>query len=158
MAFFNYKLTDYTLDTMVVPTASLQKTRRRLWSYSLQVKSTEHTPKTRLIFTTIYLISVRFISEPRPIGSSVGHDGRFSRVPLPVVSADCPCEQFWHGQGCQLFDVVHPALPLLTTALPTLQGAQWFWRGCRVVWHAQTMQASVSWQLPEEVPVDPQGR
>ena len=113
MAFFNYKLTDYTLDTMVVPTASLQKTRRRLWSYSLQVKSTEHTPKTRLIFTTIYLISVRFISEPRPIGSSVGHDGRFSRVPLPVVSADCLCEQFWHGQGCPLFGVVHPAFPLL---------------------------------------------
>ena len=25
----------------------------------------------------------------------------------------------------------------------------WFWRGCRGVWHARTMQASVSWQLPE---------
>ena len=30
---------------------------------------------------------------------------------------------FWHGQGCPLFDVVHPAFPLPTTALPTLQGA-----------------------------------
>ena len=28
-----------------------------------------------------------------------------------------------HGQGCPLFDVVHPAFPLLTTASPTLQGA-----------------------------------
>ena len=31
----------------------------------------------------------------------------------------------------------------------------WFWRGCRGVWHARTMQVSVSWQSPEEVPVDP---
>ena len=34
----------------------------------------------------------------------------------------------------------------------------WFWRSCRGVWHARTMQISVSWQLPEEVPLDPQGR
>ena len=33
----------------------------------------------------------------------------------------------------------------------------WFWRGCRGVWHVRTMQVSVSWQLPEEVRVDPQG-
>ena len=31
-------------------------------------------------------------------------------------------EQFWLGQGCLLFDVVHPAFPLPTTASPTLQG------------------------------------
>ena len=41
----------------------------------------------------------------------------------PVFSAGGPCEQFWHGQGCPLFDVVHPAFPLPTTASPTLQGA-----------------------------------
>ena len=29
----------------------------------------------------------------------------------------------WHGQGCPLFDVVHPAFPPLTKASPTLQGA-----------------------------------
>ena len=34
-----------------------------------------------------------------------------------------PCEQFWHGQGCPLIDVVHPAFPLPTTASPTLQGS-----------------------------------
>ena len=34
-----------------------------------------------------------------------------------------PCEQFWHGQGCPLFDVADPAFPLPTTALPTLQDA-----------------------------------
>ena len=48
---------------------------------------------------------------------------RFSRDPLPVFSAGGPCEQFWHGQGCSLFGVVHPAFPLLTTASPTLQGS-----------------------------------
>ena len=32
-------------------------------------------------------------------------------------------EQFWHGQGCPLFDVVHSAFPLPTTASPTLQCA-----------------------------------
>ena len=33
------------------------------------------------------------------------------------------CEQFWHRQRCPLFDVFHPAFPLPTTALPTLQDA-----------------------------------
>ena len=33
------------------------------------------------------------------------------------------CEQFWRGQGCPLFDVVHPVFPLPTTASPTLQAA-----------------------------------
>ena len=33
----------------------------------------------------------------------------------------------------------------------------WFWRCFRGVWHVRTMQVSVTWQLPEEVPVDPQG-
>ena len=41
-----------------------------------------------------------------------------SRDPLPVFPARSPCEQFWPGQGCPLFGVVHPAFPL-----PTLQGA-----------------------------------
>ena len=38
-------------------------------------------------------------------------------------SAEGFCEQLWHGQGCPLFDVGHPAFPLPTTASPTLQGA-----------------------------------
>ena len=33
------------------------------------------------------------------------------------------CDQFWHGQGSPLFDVVHPAVPLPTTASSTLRGA-----------------------------------
>ena len=40
-----------------------------------------------------------------------------------MFSAGGSCEQFWHGQGCPLFDVVHSAPPLLTKASPTLQGA-----------------------------------
>ena len=53
-----------------------------------------------------------------------GRKGRFSIDPLPVFSAGDPCEQFWHGQGCPLSDVVHPAFPLPTTVSPTFQGAQ----------------------------------
>ena len=34
---------------------------------------------------------------------------------------------------------------------------RWLWRGRCGMWHAQTMQVSILWQLPEEVPVDPQG-
>ena len=52
-----------------------------------------------------------------------GHEGRFSRDFLPVFSAVGPCEQFWHEQGCPLFDVIHPAFLLPTTPSPTFQGA-----------------------------------
>ena len=34
------------------------------------------------------------------------------------------CNHFWHGQRCPLFDAVHPAFPMPTAPLPTLQGAQ----------------------------------
>ena len=67
--------------------------------------------------------SVQFSSVLWPIGSSGGHEGRFSRDPLPVLSAGGPYEQFLHEQICPLFDVVHPAFPLPTTASPTLQDA-----------------------------------
>ena len=40
-----------------------------------------------------------------------------------MFSAGGLCEQFWHGLGCPLFDVVHPAFPLPATPSPTLQGA-----------------------------------
>ena len=56
-------------------------------------------------------------------GGGRGHEEQFSRDPLPVISVEGHCEQFWHGHGCPLFDVVHPAFPLLTTASPTLKGA-----------------------------------
>ena len=67
--------------------------------------------------------SLQFSSVSSPIGSSGGHEERFSRDPLSVFSADGPWKQFWHGQGCLLFDVVLPAFPLLTMVLPTLQDA-----------------------------------
>ena len=35
----------------------------------------------------------------------------------------CRREQFWHGQGCPLFDVVYPAFPLPTMVSPPLHGA-----------------------------------
>ena len=53
----------------------------------------------------------------------LGRRGDMMDDPLPVFISEGPCEQFWHGQGCPLFDVVHPAFPLPTKALPTLEGA-----------------------------------
>ena len=49
-----------------------------------------------------------------------GHEGRFSRDPLPVISAGDHREQFWHGQGCPLFDVVPSSISLSTTVSPPL--------------------------------------
>ena len=68
-------------------------------------------------FFLFFLISEQFLTR-----SSEGHEGRFDRDSLPVFSSGRPCEQFWHGQGYPLFDVVHPAFPLPTAASPTLQG------------------------------------
>ena len=76
-----------------------------------------------LRFSSSLNIFSQFSSVPWPVGSLGGHEGQFSSDPLPVFSAQGPCQQFWHGQGCPLFGVVHPAFPLLTTVLPTLQGA-----------------------------------
>ena len=66
------------------------------------------------------LSSVQFSSVPSSVGSSedmTDMNDEFIRDSLPVFSAGGPCEQFWHGQGCPLFDVVHSAFPLP----PTLQ-------------------------------------
>ena len=126
-----------------------------------------------------------FSSIPWLTGLLGQHEGWFRRDPLPVFSAGGPCEQFWHGQGCPLFHVVHPTFPLPTMMLwavlawagistlsccpssissdnhdiahPLRSPEGWFWRGCHGVWHAHTMQVSISWQLPEEAAVDPKG-
>ena len=71
---------------------------------------------------TVQFSSVRFLDRSDRRGGG-GHEGRFSRDDLPVFSAEGPCEQLWHGQGCPLFDIVHPAFPLPTTASPTLLSA-----------------------------------
>ena len=71
-------------------------------------------------------VPVPMCSSPRVrlwLGVTLGHEGRFRRDPLPVFSAGGSCEQFWHRQINPLFNVVHLALPLTTTASPTLQGA-----------------------------------
>ena len=102
--------------------------------------------------------STQFISVPWLIGSSRGQEGPYSRDLLQAFSAGGPCEQFWHGQGCPLFDVVHPAFPLLTTASPTLQGSLTMILE-RPSWHVTCLNYAsfCSSQLPDEVPVDPQG-
>ena len=38
-------------------------------------------------------------------------------------SAGGPCKQIWHGHICPVFDVVHPAFPLPTTASSIPQDA-----------------------------------
>ena len=48
------------------------------------------------------------------LGSSGGHEGQFSRDPLPVLFAGGHREHFWH---------VHPAFLRPSTMSPTFQGA-----------------------------------
>ena len=48
---------------------------------------------------------------------------RFSRDRFPVCFAVVHREQFRHGQGCSLFDIVHSVVPLPAAASPILQGA-----------------------------------
>ena len=77
---------------------------------------------------TVFAVNVqsRFGSVPGPHGSLGGHEGRFSRALLPVFwffFAGGHREQFWHEQGFPLFEIVHLAFPMPTTASPTLKGA-----------------------------------
>ena len=67
-------------------------------------------------------VYVQFSAVPQPIGSSKVYVGRFSGDSFPVFSAEGHCEQSCQGQGCPLFDVVHPAVPLSTMVSPTLPG------------------------------------
>ena len=47
-----------------------------------------------------------------------------AEILLQSSASGGPCEQFWHGHGCPLFDVVYSSPFLLPTmASPTLQGA-----------------------------------
>ena len=62
------------------------------------------------------LSSVQFTpSTYRVVGE---HEGPFKRDRLPVFSADGHRDQFRHGQGCALFDVVSPALPVQIAVPP----------------------------------------
>ena len=56
-------------------------------------------------------------------GGGTRDDSLRSSSSFFLFSARGPCEQFWHGQGCPLLVVVHPAFPLPTTASPSLHGA-----------------------------------
>ena len=80
-------------------------------------------------------------------GSVQSRDGLGRRENLRDDSADISfqssagthCDFFWLGQGCTLFDVVHPAFPLPSTASPLFPSCPegWFWRGYRGVQHAE---------------------
>ena len=87
--------------------------------------------------------SVLFSSVPWTIGSSGGHEGWFSRDPLPVISAGGPWAVLAWADMSTLWccpssissaddGVVHlPECP---------EG--WLWGGCRAVWHARNIQVS----------------
>ena len=57
-------------------------------------------------------------------------------------SAGGPCEQFWHGQECSLFDDCPSRISSADhgVAHPSRCPEGWFWKGCRGVCHARTMQ------------------
>ena len=106
--------------------------------------------------------SIQFRSVHWPIKSSGGHEGWFSRDHLPVF--------LFGGGGGELLAVrVWVDMSTLWCCPSSISSAyhgvahpqrcpeRWFWRGFRGVWHAWTMRVSVSWQLKEEIPVDPQG-
>ena len=66
------------------------------------------------------MLQVQFSSVSGLTGSSL--DTRDDSAEIVFQSAGRRLEQLWHGQGCLLFDVVHPAFPLPTTASSTRQG------------------------------------
>ena len=74
----------------------------------------------------------------------------YCRRPMWTVLALAGMSTFWYCPSCISsadHGVTHP---------PRCPEG-WFWRGCRGLWHAGTMRVSISRQLPEELPVDPQG-
>ena len=75
--------------------------------WSVQQKWKAHGGKYIIVYklTNVVLFS-QFSSVSWPIGSSTGHEGRFSRDSLPIFSAGGPCEQFWQWPGCRLFHVI----------------------------------------------------
>ena len=75
-----------------------------------------------------------FLQETRVISSAMGRDVHSLMLSIQHFLCD--------------HDVAHP--PWCPEG--------WLWRGCRGVWHVRTMQVFLSWQMPEELPVDPQGR
>ena len=75
------------------------------------------------------------------------------RRPLRAVLAS------WTGPGMSTLGYCPPRISSADHAVthPPNCPEGWFWRGCCGVWYARTMPVSVSWHLPEEVPVAPQG-
>ena len=73
-----------------------------------------------------------------------------------MVSAGGHCEQFRHGQGRPLFDVVCSAFSLPTATSPTIQGA--VKNGSEETAVVLDVGVFVLSQLPEGIPVSPQAR
>ena len=76
-------------------------------------------------------------SDPWPNGLSGGHGGQFSKDPLP----------FFFLQEAIVWAVVAWAgmstLRCCASSISSADPEGWFWRGCRGVWHAWTMQVSI---------------
>ena len=95
-------------------------------------------------------ISVRFSPLTNWVGGGGGGAtrGRFSRDPVPVCfSAAGHCEHFWPVRGRMSAVWYCPSSISCADhgiAHPPRRPEGWFWRGCRGVWYARTMQVSVS--------------
>ena len=128
------------------------------------------TKKNRGLLAAIHLkgfsqsecheLSVQFLDRSSQFGGGGEEDMRDDSAEIlsQYFSAEGPCEQLWQGQGCPFFDIVHPAFPLWTTSL-TLQGTlkDGFGEVVMVCDLPKPCKFPSLWQLPEEVPVDPQG-
>ena len=86
-----------------------------------------HTCSNDIMFKLQWFRSIQFSPLTDWViggGKGEGHEGRVSRHLLPVFSVGGHYEQFSHGQGCPLFDVVCPAAASLpATVSSTPQGA-----------------------------------
>ena len=99
-----------------------------------------------------------FSSVPWPIRSSGAHKGRFNRAPLPVSFCMRPLWAVLAWAGMSTLWCCPSSISSANHGVvyPPRCSERLIWRGCNGVWHVPTMQVSVSWQLPEEVPVDPE--
>ena len=104
-------------------------------------------------------IKVQFSSIPWPTWSLGRHEGQFSRDPFPVFFCRRPMWAVLAWAEMSTLCCCPPSISCTDNRVthPPRCPEGWFWKGCHGEWNVLTMQVSASWQLPEEVPVDPQG-
>ena len=111
----------WLLTVIVSRTVSHRCTRHLMTCFCLWFKSTWKAVSVRP--QVIHCVcSIRPVKSLDRLGRHGDMRDDSAEIFFQSFSVGSLCEQSWHGQGCPLFDVVHPAFPLPTTASPTLQG------------------------------------